>query len=154
MLTDGEMRAIREEMAHYPTARAACVEALKIVQRNRGWVSDESLEDVADFMDLPAAELEDVATFYNLIFREPVGKHVIHICDGVSCWLTGYENLRDYLCEQLGLCPGETSEDGLFTLLPIPCLGICEHAPVLMVDDELYVNLDAAKIDEILDKYR
>jgi NADH-quinone oxidoreductase subunit E len=154
MLTDDEMEAIREEMAHYPTARAACVEALKIVQRNRGWVSDESLEDVAEFMNLPPAELEDVATFYNLIFREPVGKHVIHICDSVSCWLTGYEKLRDHLCEQLGVCPGETSEDGLFTLLPIPCLGICEYAPAMMVDDELYVNLDVGKIDEILDKYR
>jgi NADH-quinone oxidoreductase subunit E len=154
MLSEDEIREIREEMAHYPTARAGAVEALKIVQRSRRWVSDESLADISALTGLPVAELENVATFYNLIFREPVGKHVIHICDSVSCWVMGYENLRDHLCEQLGVCPGETSEDGLFTLVPIQCLGICENAPAMMVDEELYVNLDVAKIDEILDSYR
>ncbi|HEX6020098.1 MAG TPA: NADH-quinone oxidoreductase subunit NuoE [Burkholderiaceae bacterium] len=154
MLSDTERREIEAECAHYPTKRAVCIEALKIVQHHRGWVSDEALDDVAGFLELTRAELEGVATFYDAIFRKPVGRHVVLLCDSVTCWMLGYERLRQHCAERLGIAPGETSADGRFTLLPSVCLGDCDHAPVMMVDREHFGDLDPARLDEILDRYR
>jgi NADH-quinone oxidoreductase subunit E len=154
MLTEAEQKEIEAEIAHYPNKRAACVDALKIVQKDHGWISDESLKDVADFLEMTPDELDGVATFYNLIFRRPVGKHVILLCDSVSCWIMGYPNIRQKLNEELGIDFGETTPDGQFTMLPIVCLGDCDHAPAMMVDGDLYHDLDADKILPILEKYR
>ena len=153
MLTTEEKKEIEAEFPRYEQKRAACVEALKIVQRHRGWVSDEVLIAVAEFLEMTPAELDAVATFYNLIFRKPVGKHVILVCDSVSCWIMGYERILQHLQERLGIVLGETTADGVFTLLPIVCLGACDQAPAMMIDDELYGNLNPAKIDEILANY-
>lgn len=154
MLTEAEKQEIDAEIAHYPNKRAACVDALKIVQKHHGWVSDESLKAVADFLDMSADELDGVATFYNLIFRRQVGRHVILLCDSVSCWIMGYPNIRQTLNQELGIDFGETTPDGQFTLLPIVCLGDCDHAPAMMIDDKLYHDLDAGKILPILANYR
>jgi NADH-quinone oxidoreductase subunit E len=153
MLTAKEKEEIEAEFPRYEQKRAACVEALKIVQRHRGWVSDETLIDVAEFLELNPAELDAVATFYNLIFRKPVGKHIILVCNSVSCWIMGSERILEHLQHRLGIVLGETSADGVFTLLPIVCLGACDQAPAMMIDDQLYGNLDSAKIDEILSTY-
>jgi NADH-quinone oxidoreductase subunit E len=154
MLTEEETREIDEELSHYPDKQAVCVEALKIVQRHRGWVSDDSLRDIAAYLELTIDELDSVATFYPLIFRKPVGKHVILICDSVSCWITGYEQVRQSISDNLGVNFGETTEDGHFTLLPIPCLGACDHAPAMIVDNELYGDLDAEKVSQVLAEYK
>ena len=153
MLTAEEKKEIEAEFPRYEQKRAVCVEALKVVQRHRGWVSDEALIAVAEFLEMTPAELDGVATFYNLIFRKPVGKHIILVCDSVSCWIMGYESILQHLQDRLGIVLGETSADGVFTLLPIVCLGACDQAPAMMIDDELYGNLDPAKIDEILASY-
>jgi len=150
MLTTEEKKEIEAEFPRYEQKRAVCVEALKIVQRHRGWVSDEVLIAVAEILEMTPAELDAVATFYNLIFRKPVGKHVILVCDSVSCWIMGYERILQHLQDRLGIVLGETTADGVFTLLPIVCLGACDQAPAMMIDDELYGNLDPEKIDEIL----
>jgi NADH-quinone oxidoreductase subunit E len=154
MLTAKEKKEIEVEFLRYEQKRAVSVEALKIVQRYRGWVSDDTLIEVAEFLEMTPAELDAVATFYNLIFRKPVGKHVILVCDSVSCWIMGYERIRQHLQDRLGIALGETSADGVFTLLPIVCLGACDQAPAMMIDDQLYGNLDPVKIDEILSTYR
>ena len=154
MLSAEERQEIEFELARYPTKRAVCIDALKIVQRHRGWVSDESLRDIAALLDMSVDELDGVATFYNLIFRKPVGRHVMMVCDSVSCWLTGYERVREELTKRMGIKLGETTADGRFTLLPIVCLGACDRAPVMMVDDDLHSNLDAQKIEGILERYR
>ncbi len=154
MLTEEEKREIDVELQHYHYKRAACVEALKVVQRHRGWVSDEGLQDLAHYLDMTADELDSVATFYNLIFRRPVGENVILVCNSISCWIMGYENLRAYLSERLGIGLGETTKDGRFTLLPIPCLGTCDHAPAMMINEELYQDLTREKIDQILATYQ
>lgn len=154
MLTAEEKKEIEAEFPRYERKRAACVEALKIVQRHRGWVSDEALVEIAEFLDMGPAELDAVATFYNLIFRKPVGRHVILVCTSVTCWIMGYEGILEYLKKRLGIDLGETTADGLFTLLPIVCLGACDQAPAMMIDDTLYGNLDPAKIDEILANLR
>ena len=154
MLSDSETRQIREEMSHYPYRRAAVPEALRIVQRSRGWVSDEAVKEIGDLLGVGADEVDSVATFYNLIFRKPVGRHVILVCDSVSCWIMGCQKLLDGLQGKLGLRPGETTSDGRFTLLPIGCLGACDRAPALMVGDDLHENVTPERIDEILERYR
>jgi NADH-quinone oxidoreductase subunit E len=154
MLTDAERQEIESHVAEYPYKRAACIEAMKIVQRGRGWVSDESLKDIAALLEMTPAELDNVATFYNLIFRKPVGRRVILLCDSVSCWLMGYEKMRQHLSERLGIDFGGTTPDGEFTLLPMVCLGDCDQAPVMMVGNDLHNNLDPEKIDQILESYR
>ncbi|MEJ2634525.1 MAG: NADH-quinone oxidoreductase subunit NuoE [Calditrichia bacterium] len=154
MLTKDEISEIDEHLKLYPHKRAACIEALKIVQKHRRWISDESLQDLAIYLDMTAEELDSVATFYNLVFRKPVGRHVILICDSVSCWILGYEQLLSHLNEKLGIKLGETTSDDRFTLLPIPCLGTCDHAPALMIDDDLHRDLTPEKLDKILEEYQ
>jgi NADH-quinone oxidoreductase subunit E len=153
VLTDDEIREIDHELAIYPTRRAVCVEALKIVQRHRRWVSDEALRDLAGHLGMSVDELDSVATFYNLIFRRPVGRHVIRVCDSVSCWILGYDGLLAHLEQRLGIRPGETTADDRFTLLPIQCLGDCEHAPALMIDEDLHDDLVPADLDAVLERY-
>ncbi len=154
MLTEQEQLEIAGEARHYPERRAVCIEALKIVQKHRGWVSDEGLKDLAAFLEMTPEELESVATFYNLVFRRPVGRHVILFCDSVSCWIMGCDRIRDELTARLGIRPGETSADGRFTVLPIVCLGTCDHAPALMIDEDLHRDLIPGAIDAILERYR
>jgi NADH-quinone oxidoreductase subunit E len=154
MLTELEKKEIEAEIRKYPQKRAVAPDALKVIQKYRGWVSDEALKDVADFLEMTEEELDSISTFYSMIFRKPVGKHVILMCDSISCWITGYENLYSYLAVKLGITFGQTTPDGLFTLLPITCLGACDKAPAMMIDDKLYVNLDAAKIDMILAEHK
>jgi len=154
MLTPEEKHEIAAEFPRYAQKRAVGLEALKIAQRSRGWISDETLREVAEFLEMTPDELDDAATFYNMIFRRPVGRHVILLCDSVSCWVMGYENLRDYLCRRLGIeQPGQTSADNRFTLLPNVCLGCCDHAPAMMIDEDLYLDLTPEKIESILLKY-
>jgi NADH-quinone oxidoreductase subunit E len=153
MLTEEERTEIAAELLRYPERRAACIEALKIVQRRRGWVSDESLREVAALLGMTPDELDGVGTFYNLIFRQPVGRHVILLCDSVSCWIMGCTRLRERLQDLLQVRPGGTTADGRFTLLPIVCLGACDHAPAMMINDELHGDLAAQSLDAILERY-
>jgi NADH-quinone oxidoreductase subunit E len=136
------------------TKRAAGLDALKVVQKRFGYVSDPHLAEVAALLDMTPAELDGVATFYNLIFRRPVGRHVILLCDSVACWIMGEGGARAQLRERLGIKPGETTADGRFTLLPIVCLGHCDHAPAMMVDEDQYGDLDSARLDAILERYK
>ena len=152
MLTDEERREIEAELVRYPTKQAVCIDAMRIVQHHRGWVSDESICDIGELLEMSSADLDGVATFYNLIFRKPVGRHVVMLCNSVSCWIMGYERIREHVTGQLGIEFGETTADNRFTLLPIVCLGACQHAPAMLVDNELHGNLDAAKIDGILEE--
>ena len=153
MLTEEERREIEEEIKHFDYKQAVSVDALKIVQKHRGWVSDESIKDIAELLEMSPAELDGVATFYNLIYRKPVGKHVILLCDSVSCWVMGCDRMREHFTKRLGINYGETSEDNEFTLLPMQCLGTCDHAPAMMIDETLHRDLDEDKIDRILESY-
>lgn len=148
---------IQDEISHHihepAHKQAACTEALRIVQEHRGWIDDESLREIAEFLEMSPDELDSVATFYNLIHRRPVGRHVIRICSSVSCWVMGYDTLRDRLLKHLGVAPGETTPDGRFTLIPNQCLGTCDRAPAFLVDTDLYQNVDPDGIDAILQRY-
>ena len=144
---------IEELFHHLPHKRAACIEALKVVQKHNRWVSDEALEELAPILEMGADEIDSVATFYNIIFRKPVGRHVIFVCNSVSCWIMGYEQILDALQQKLGIQFSQTTPDNRFTLLPIPCLGTCDHAPALLIDHDLYRDLKVEQLDEILSKY-
>ncbi|GJM29082.1 MAG: NADH-quinone oxidoreductase subunit E [Cyclobacteriaceae bacterium] len=154
MLTEKEIAKIDLEVSHLPYKGAACIEALKIVQQERGWISDESIHLIAEYLEISAEEVDSVATFYNLIFRKPVGRHVILICDSISCWVVGYENILTALKNRLKINYGETTEDDRFTLLPIPCLGTCDRAPAMMIDNDLHRDLTEEKLDDILNQYQ
>lgn len=152
-LTPEEMAEIDHEIALVPVRRAAAIEALKIVQQHRGWISDDSLSAIAGYLEISQEELDSVATFYNLVFRKPVGRNIILLCDSISCYVMGYEKIYEQIRERLGIGFGQTTPDGRFTLLPNACLGTCDHAPALMINNELFRDVTGDKLDEILDRY-
>jgi NADH-quinone oxidoreductase subunit E len=145
--------AIEHDMTHYADSRAAAIDALKIVQKRHGWVPDGAIYAIADVIGIPATDVEGVATFYNLIFRQPVGRHVITICDSIGCFLTGYEDTVAAMKQQLGIELGQTTPDNRFTLLPICCLGACDKGPVLMIDEDTHGNVGAGDVAKLLERY-
>ncbi|MGL4315119.1 MAG: NADH-quinone oxidoreductase subunit NuoE [Pseudomonas sp.] len=152
-LSETERSAIEHEMHHYEDPRAASIEALKIVQKARGWVPDGAADAIGEILGIPASDVEGVATFYSQIFRQPVGRHIIRVCDSMTCFVGGHENLLGSLKDKLGIVPGQTTADGRFTLLPVCCLGNCDKAPAVMIDDDTYGNLDANGIAQLLEAY-
>jgi NADH-quinone oxidoreductase subunit E len=154
MLSNEERHEIEEEIKIFPHKQAACIEALKIIQKHRRWVSDEGVKDISEILEMTPDEIDSVATFYNLIFRRPVGKHVILVCDSVSCWVMGYEKIKKELEKKLGVEFGGTTADDRFTLLPVPCLGTCDRAPAIMIDDDLHQDLTTESLDKILEQYK
>jgi NADH-quinone oxidoreductase subunit E len=154
MLSVEERRRIEAEAAKYPQRRAALSEALMIAQEARRWIDDATLAEVAEVLGVSAAAAESAATFYELVYRRPVGKHVIQVCDSVSCWLRGGEPVLERLKELLGAELGGSSADGEFTLLPAGCLGVCDFAPAMIVDGVVYGNLTPEKLEGIIEKIR
>ncbi|HBO15410.1 MAG TPA: NADH-quinone oxidoreductase subunit NuoE [Porticoccaceae bacterium] len=146
-LSTAEIAAIDAEIAHLPYTSAAAIDALKIVQAARGWVSDECLIAIAKHLDMSVEQLEGIATFYNLIYRQPVGDKVILFCNSVSCWICDCDKVKERISDLLEIDYGETTTNNRYTLLPVPCLGACDRAPVMMVGDDLITHLD----DEIIE---
>lgn len=151
-LSQQEIDEIEAEIKHLPDRQSAAIDALKIVQQHRGWVSDESLKATAKLLDMSVDELDGIATFYSLIYRYPVGEKVVMYCDSVSCWIMGCNSVRDQLKDKLQIEPGQTTEDGKYTLLPVTCLGDCDHAPAMMVGDDLHHDLTPESLDKIFEE--
>mgnify|MGYP000064603664 FL=1 len=149
-LTEQELAEIESEISHLPNRPSAAIDALKIVQSYRGWISDESLSAIATLLGMSAEELDGIATFYNLIYRQPVGEKVILYCDSVSCWLMDGDKVCQKIKQKLNVDYGETTADNKYTLLPVTCLGDCDHAPAMMVGDELHHDLTIDNIEEHL----
>ena len=137
-LSDDEIRQLDAIIGHYPDRRAAAATAMRVVQARRRWLSDEALADLGEYLGVTVAELDSIATFGNMVFRKPVGRHVVLVCDSFACWSLGYAELRAAVEAELGVGMGQTTADGRFTLLPIVCLGACDRGPAMMVDDELH----------------
>ncbi|MEE9345393.1 MAG: NADH-quinone oxidoreductase subunit NuoE [Methylococcales bacterium] len=149
-LTEQERSELDHMLDHYPVASGASIDALKMIQKFHGWVSDQHLAALASYMQIPVAELESVATFYNLIFRKPVGDNLVHPCDGFSCMVMGYRKVHQNLKQALNVNDGETTGDKSYTLIPLPCLGACDKAPVLLINDMLYENVNPDDVDDII----
>lgn len=152
-LSQQEIAEIEAEITHLPDRESAAIDALRVVQEHRGWVSDESLHAIAKLLGMSPDALDSIATFYNLIFRKPVGRHVIMMCDSVSCYVMGCDGLCAALKKKLGVKLGGTTPDDRFTLLPIVCLAACDRAPVMMIDNDLVTNVTVDGLDEILGRY-
>jgi len=154
MLPNELKESLEEKIAHAAHSRELVVDAMLAYQDHYGYLSDTAVEEVAMLLGMTALEVEELATFYTFIFREPVGKYVIHICDSVICWMDGYGLIKDYLCKKLDIDLGGTTADGLFTLLPVCCIGYCDQSPAMLINRKVYGHLTQQKIDEILEKLR
>lgn len=150
ILTEEEIGAIEAEIEHLPDRESAAIDALKIVQSHRGWISDETLSAIAQLLGMSTHELDGIATFYNLIYRQPVGEKVILFCDSISCWLMDGDKVCKRIKDKLGVDYGETTADNKYTLLPVTCLGDCDHAPAMMVGDELHHDLTPDNVEDSL----
>ena len=119
--------------------REQVINIMYALQKQYGYMSDEAVSAAATLLDMNPLEIEELATFYDFIYRKPVGKFVIHVCDGLVCWMFHEGSVFDYLCEKLGVCAGEVTADGMFTVLPTACLGFCDHAPAMQDDVLVYL---------------
>jgi NADH-quinone oxidoreductase subunit E len=150
-----ELKAPLQEMiSSVEHPRELVVDVMLAFQDHYGYLSDEALEEAAMLLDMTPLEMEELATFYTFLYREPVGKYVIHVCDSIICWMDGYESIRDYLSKKLGIKMGETTSDGLFTLLPVCCIGYCDRSPAILINRKVYGPLTIEKLDNILEELR
>ena len=149
--SEENLKEFNRLLTRYPDREAVILPSLYLVQQQYGNVSNEGIEYVAGLLGLSAARIEGVATFYTMYNRKAVGKYHVQICRNIACSLLGAEHLIDHVSGKLGVKPGQTTPDGKFTLAKVECLGACGTAPVMMVNDDYYENLTAAKIDSILD---
>ncbi len=154
MLPTESLNTLQAQIAEADQPREMAVDVMFALQNHYGYLSDEALEEGAGLLGMTALELEEIATFYDFIYREPVGKFVIHVCDGVVCWMNGLQSVVDYLYQKLGIRLGETTEDGLFTLLPTACIGYCDLSPAVLVNGRPYGPLTPDKIDDLLQRLR
>lgn len=151
-LSDVEKCEIDKLLNDTPYVSGASIDALKVVQSYRGWISDASLQALADYMQLTTADLDAVATFYNLIFRQPVGEIVLHPCNGISCDLMGGKKLRKCLKNHLNIQNGQTTADNQFSLIPLPCLGACDKAPVMIANKQIFELMSEDTLSQVLIK--
>jgi len=154
MIPESLKTELLARVAHAITPREASVDVMKRLQAHYGWLTDEAVGEAAELLGLSTLQVEELATFYEMLYRRPVGRRVIHVCDSISCWAMGGETLMASLAGHLGISPGETTPDGLFTLLPCCCLGNCGEAPTMMIADRIYGRLDPEKAGQILEQER
>jgi NADH-quinone oxidoreductase subunit E len=145
---------LRKQIEESERAREQAVNVMYALQKHYGYLSDEAVWEAAELLSMTPLEIDELATFYDFIYREPVGRYVIHVCDSSICWMFGCESVLDYLSRKLGIRAAETTADGLFTLLPVCCVGFCDHAPVMLINGKPYGHLTPASIDHIIDNIR
>jgi NADH-quinone oxidoreductase subunit E len=154
MIPNAMKDRLRKQMEGSGHPREQAVNVMYALQAHYGYLSDEAVFEAAELLGMTPLEIEELATFYDFIYRKPVGRYVIHVCDSTTCWMFGHESVLDYLAGKLGASAGETSVDGLFTLLPVCCVGYCDHAPVMLINGKPYGDLTPESIDEILKTLR
>jgi NADH-quinone oxidoreductase subunit E len=150
LLDENQITEFSQHAGEIEHPRELIIDFLRAVQLNHGWVPDEGVELTAKILGLTPIEVEEIATFYDKIFRQPVGRYPIHICDSVCCWSRGGEELAEHLQQTLGVAFGQTTEDGLFTLLPSCCLGGCGRAPGVMIHQSFYGPLNPETVDKLI----
>ena len=146
--------SLKEHIDHVEHPRELAVDVIFAIQDFYGNLTDEGVREAAELLDMSPLEIDQLATFYTFIYREPVGKYVIHVCDSVVCWMNGFETIKDYLSKKLGIGDGETTPDGLFTLLPVCCVGYCDRSPAILINKKVYGNLTPEKIDGIIEELK
>ncbi len=154
MLPEEILHALRRKLSQTDHPRELAVDVMFALQKHYGYLNDQALREGAELLGMTPLELEELATFYDFIYRRPVGRYVIHVCDSTICWMLGQQSVLDYLGQKLGIQSGGTTEDGLFTLLPVCCIGYCDHAPAMLINGKLYGPLTPQVIDSILEEFK
>jgi NADH-quinone oxidoreductase subunit E len=154
MLSDALQTSWKTRLTAAEHPRELAVDLLFAFQEQEGYLTDEAMGEAARLLGMTPLELEELATFYNFLYRSPVGRYVIHLCDSAVCWMFGHESLLGHLRARLGIDLGGTTPDGLFTLLPVCCIGYCDRAPAMLVNLKVYGELTPEKIDGILAELR
>ena len=150
MLTEAGTHRIMVLRDMYPQRQSALLPALSVAQDEYGYLPDTAVDEVAQLLDVPAAEVEAVASFYSMFHRHKVGSTVIRLCTNVSCHLQGADTVATYVSKRLGIGNKQTTADGKITLEFVECLGACDQAPVMLVNDHLYGDLTLDQVDKIL----
>ncbi len=151
MLSESTRQKILGLISKYPVRRSALIPSLQLAQAEAGYLSPEAIADVAGIFELAPNEVYEVASFYTMLFKKPVGKYVLQVCTNISCLLCDSESIMARLQKRLGIKPGETTPDRKFTLMEVECLASCGTAPVVQINDDYYENLTPEKLDQILD---
>lgn len=154
MLPSELKESLERQIAHADHPRELVVDVMLALQEHYGYLSDEAVEATAALLGMSPLQVEELATFYTFIYREPVGKYVIHVCDSLICWMDGYESVKNYLCQKLDVDVGSTTADGMFTVLPVCCIGYCDQSPAMLINRKVYGHLTPEKIDEILENLK
>ena len=154
VFSDATLARFAREVAKYPDEQrqSAVMACLAIVQQERGWISSELEQAVADYLGMPAMAVHEVVTFYDMYNREPVGRYKLNVCTNLPCQLRGGAQALAYLEQKLGIQDGQTSADGLFTLAHCECLGACADAPVVLVNDRTMCSyMDEQRLQQLVD---
>ncbi len=152
ILNQETIQAIKDLQSKYPHKRSALIPALHLAQAQVGYLPPEAQKEVAELFELDPTDVHGVVTFYDMFFEKPVGKHVIHVCKNISCMLRGCDKLLESLCSKLGVATHEVSQDGNFTVIGSECLGACDRAPMMLVDDEVVGPVSEDQLDAILEQ--
>ena len=146
-----EMKAHVEK---YPAdrSRSALIPLLMLVQRERGWIDNAGVNFLAKFLGMEVTDIWETATFYSMFNLRPVGRHHLQICKTLSCKIMGEPDITDHICSKLGIKPGETTEDGRFTVTMVECLGSCGTAPMMQVNFDYHEDLTIEKVDKLLEE--
>lgn len=154
LLSPHQIETLRQRAASLGNPRTMVIDVLRTIQDQCGWVSDEGILLAADLLGLKSGEVEQVASFYSEIFRQSVGRYPIHICNSICCWSRGGAEIAAHLQQLLGIAMGETTPDGLFTLLHSCCLGGCGRAPAVMIGRRFYAHLTPEELTRMIAELR
>jgi NADH-quinone oxidoreductase E subunit len=154
MLNEDTINRIKEKAVRYPRKKSAILPALTEAYRQLGYVDDAVYKELSAVIDIPEVEIAEAASFYTLFPKAPRGKYLIQVCHNISCALLGADSLVKYLEEKLDISKGETTEDNMFTLISVECLGSCATAPMMQINNDYYENLTRDKVDKILEDLR
>jgi NADH-quinone oxidoreductase subunit E len=154
ILSDSAKLQISQVAKRYPKIRSAILPALHIANEEHGYLSDQMYEEIATVLGLKFIDVAQAASFYTMFPKAKRGKYLIQVCRNISCALMGSHHLTDYLLEKLNVDLGETTADGMFTVVEVECLGSCTTAPMMQVNAHYYENLTIEKVDRLIDEFR
>jgi NADH-quinone oxidoreductase subunit E len=154
MLSQEAQQHIRDLIGKYPRKRSALIPSLHLAQKEAGYLSNDTIAEIAKIFDLSPNEVLEVVSFYTMLYKKPMGKYVIQVCTNISCLLCNAEDIVAHLTGKLGIRFGETTQDGKYTLLEVECLGSCGTSPVIQINDDYYEDLTPEKVDQILDSLK
>ncbi|NVK18158.1 MAG: NADH-quinone oxidoreductase subunit NuoE [Methylocystaceae bacterium] len=154
--TPENLELAKKHIAKYPEGKqqSACMPLLDLAQRQYGWLPVAAMDVVADMLGMAPVRVYEVATFYTMFNKEPVGKHHVQVCTNISCWLRGSDEIVKAVQEAAEIHTGETSTDGLITLWEVECLGACSNAPMMQINDDYYEDLTAEDATRIINDLR